>query len=87
MGARQAELPSNPCRQVTVELTLYPAGHPEVCVVGDLAYVESGSGPLPMAALVVSRQEASLEPDETHDLDHAGWPIHRNDRTTHGWAG
>jgi NADH dehydrogenase len=43
-------LPTNRTGQVTVMPTLQVPGHPEVYVVGDLAYVEQADRPLPMLA-------------------------------------
>jgi len=42
--------------RVRVEPTLQVPGHPEVYVVGDLAYLESGGEPLPMMAPVAIQQ-------------------------------
>lgn len=49
-------LPMAPGGRVTVETTLQVPGHPEVFVVGDLAYLEEGGAPLPGVAPVAMQQ-------------------------------
>jgi len=48
--------PVGPAGRVTVEPTLQVPGHPEVFVVGDLAYLESGGQALPQIAQVALQQ-------------------------------
>ena len=57
--AEVAGLPTNRRGQVPVEPTLQIPGHPEVYVVGDLAYLESDTGPLPMVAPVATQGGAA----------------------------
>ena len=49
-------LPVGPAGRVPVQSTLQAPGHPEVFVVGDLAYVEAGGQPLPQVAQVALQQ-------------------------------
>ena len=49
-------LPVGPAGRVPVESTLQVPGHPEVFVVGDLAYVEAEGQPLPLVAQVALQQ-------------------------------
>ncbi len=49
-------LPVGRSGRVPVEETLQVPGHPEVFVVGDLAYLESGGTPLPQVAQVALQQ-------------------------------
>ena len=49
-------LPVGPAGRVPVESTLQVPGHPEVFVVGDLAYVEADGQPLPQIAQVALQQ-------------------------------
>src|SRR6266566_5848676 len=50
--AAQLGLPTAAQGRVRVEPTLQVAGHPEVYLIGDAAYVEDGGKPLPMVAPV-----------------------------------
>lgn len=52
-------LPVGRSGRVPVEETLQVPGHPEVFVVGDLAYLESGGTPLPQVAQVALQQGAA----------------------------
>lgn len=52
-------LPVGRSGRVPVEETLQVPGHPEVFVVGDLAYLESGGTPLPQVAQVALHQGAA----------------------------
>jgi len=52
-------LPIGRAGRVPVEETLQVPGHPEVFVVGDLAYLESGGTPLPQVAQVALQQGAT----------------------------
>ena len=49
-------LPVGPAGRVPVESTLQVPGHPEVFVVGDLAYLEADGQPLPLVAQVALQQ-------------------------------
>ncbi len=49
-------LPIGPSGRVPVEPTLQVSGHPEVFVVGDMAYLEANGNPLPQVAQVALQQ-------------------------------
>ena len=55
MAARWG-LPTGPSGRVPVEATLQVSGHPEVFVVGDLAFLEDEGRPLPQVAQVALQQ-------------------------------
>lgn len=56
LGVRQAG-----SGRVVTEATLQLPGHPEVFIIGDMAYVENGNGqPLPMLSTVALQQAASV---------------------------
>ncbi|OUC06920.1 pyridine nucleotide-disulfide oxidoreductase, partial [Litorilinea aerophila] len=55
-GADRWGLPTGRAGRVAVLPTLQVPGHPEVYVIGDLAYVEQEGRPLPMVAPVATQQ-------------------------------
>lgn len=69
--------------QVVVRSTLQVPDHPEVYIIGDLAYVEQGGHPLPMIAPVAIQQGAAVAQNIMRQI--AGQdplPFHYRDRGT-----
>jgi len=85
-GDPQAEasgLPTALRGRVAVLPTLQVPGHPEVYVVGDLAYIEQGGSPLPMVAPVAIQQGvAAARNIERQASGQAPLPFHYRDRGT-----
>lgn len=78
---RYTGLPTGRGGRVAVLPTLQVAGHPEVYVAGDLAYVEQAGWPLPMTAPVATQQGKAVAANIRRQLQgQAALPFRYRDR-------
>lgn len=78
---RYTGLPTGRGGRVAVLPTLQVAGHPEVYVAGDLAYVEQAGWPLPMTAPVATQQGKAVAANIRRQLQgQAALPFRCRDR-------